>query len=120
MCSEEWVSTLLTRKCIYCHTHLHQYFSVPRQAQEIGLVTEGVQWYLPDAAAMDGIFAINETDRDSTLAYDLRGTLGVRPCSPIVGAYIKIYLEATCLDQNKRSPRGRTIRYLVGLSVHDI
>lgn len=57
-----------------------------RQAQEIGLVTEGVQWYLPDAAAMDGIFAINETDRDSTLAYDLRGTLGVRPCSPIVGS----------------------------------
>lgn len=55
------------------------------QAKDIGLVNELVQWYLPDAAAMDGIFAINETYRDSQLAYDLRGMLGVRPCPPIEG-----------------------------------
>lgn len=51
----------------------------------MGLV-EGVQWYLPDAAAMDGVFDASSTYRDAKLAYDMRGLLAVRPCTPLSGA----------------------------------
>lgn len=55
------------------------------QAREAGMVNENTQWYLNGEAAMDGIFTINDTYHDSQLAYDLRGTLGVRACPPIEG-----------------------------------
>lgn len=34
---------------------------------------------------MDGVFSSNESYHDSQLAYDLRGTLGVRACPAIEG-----------------------------------
>eukprot|EP00752_Nemacystus_decipiens_P004321 g3946.t1 len=55
------------------------------QALEVGLAGEGVQWFLSGAAAMDGIFTVNDTYHDAQLAYDLRGTMGVRACPAIEG-----------------------------------
>ncbi|CAM9570734.1 unnamed protein product, partial [Scytosiphon promiscuus] len=59
--------------------------SVLEQALEVGLVNEEVQWYLSGATAMDGLFAVNETYRDTQLAYDFRGAMGVRACPAIEG-----------------------------------
>eukprot|EP00904_Undaria_pinnatifida_P014240 jgi/Undpi1/9947/HiC_scaffold_28.g12401.m1 len=59
--------------------------SVLEQAREVGMVNEETQWYLNGAAVMDGIFTVNDTYHDSQLAYDLRGTLGVRACPPTKG-----------------------------------
>ena len=55
------------------------------QAREVGLVNENVQWYVNGGCAADGIFTVNQTYHDSQLAYDLRGTLGVRACTPAKG-----------------------------------
>eukprot|EP00752_Nemacystus_decipiens_P006992 g6271.t1 len=58
--------------------------TVLSQANEAGLA-EGVQWFLPDAAAFDHIFDRNSTYRDASLAFDMRGMLGVRSCTPRTG-----------------------------------
>ena len=55
------------------------------QARDVGLVNKNTQWYLNGETAMDGIFTVSDTHHDSQLAYDLRGTLGVRACPPIEG-----------------------------------
>lgn len=55
------------------------------KAREVGLVNEDTQWYLNGGCVTDGIFTVNETYHDSQLAYDLRGALGVRACSPTEG-----------------------------------
>ena len=49
-----------------------------------------MQWFLPDAAAFDHIFDRNSTYRDANLAFNMRGMLGVRSCTPLAG-------ESTCL-----------------------
>ncbi|CAM9520701.1 unnamed protein product [Ascophyllum nodosum] len=59
--------------------------SVLTQAREVGLVNEGIQWYVNGGCATDGIFTVNQTYHDSQLAYDFRGTLGVRACTPTKG-----------------------------------
>ncbi|CAM9202083.1 unnamed protein product, partial [Hapterophycus canaliculatus] len=59
--------------------------SVLEQALEVGLVNEGVQWYVSGATAMDGTFDLNDSSRDTQLAYDFRGAMGVRACPAIVG-----------------------------------
>lgn len=56
-----------------------------RQALEVGLAGEGVQWFLSGTAAMDGIFTSNGSYHDAQLAYDFRGAMGVRACPPIEG-----------------------------------
>lgn len=61
------------------------------KARNAGL-TEQTQWYLPDAAAFDHIFALNSTYRDAELAYDMRGTLGVRSCTPRTGERVRKYV----------------------------
>lgn len=48
-------------------------------------MNEGVQWYMNGGCVTDGIFTVNSTHHDSQLAYDLRGTLGVRACTPTEG-----------------------------------
>ncbi|CAN0067177.1 unnamed protein product, partial [Ectocarpus fasciculatus] len=58
--------------------------TVLSQANEAGL-TEGVQWYLPNVAAFDHVFDRNSTYRDASLAFDMRGALGVRACTPRTG-----------------------------------
>ncbi|CAM9847215.1 unnamed protein product [Pylaiella littoralis] len=58
--------------------------TVLSQAHTAGL-TDGVQWFLPDVAAFDSIFEQNSTYRDTQLAFDMRGTLGVRSCMPRTG-----------------------------------
>ncbi|CAM9901194.1 unnamed protein product, partial [Scytosiphon promiscuus] len=58
--------------------------TVLSQANDASL-TEGVQWYLPGVAAFDHIFDRNSTYRDASLAFDMRGTLGVRSCTPRTG-----------------------------------
>lgn len=58
------------------------------QANDAGL-TEGVQWYLPGVAAFDHIFDHNSTYRDASLAFDMRGTLGVRSCPPRTGTSVR-------------------------------
>ncbi|CAM9520631.1 unnamed protein product [Ascophyllum nodosum] len=63
--------------------------SVFTQAREVGLVNENVQWYVNGGCAADGIFTVNQTYHDSQLAYDLRGTLGVRACTPAKGPGFK-------------------------------
>eukprot|EP00903_Cladosiphon_okamuranus_P006970 g6784.t1 len=54
------------------------------QANEAGLA-DGVQWFLPNTAAFDHIFDRNSTYRDADLAFDMRGMLGVRACTPRTG-----------------------------------
>lgn len=61
------------------------------QARSHGM-TKGVQWFLPDTAAMDHIFDFDENNRDAGLAYDMRGTLGLRICTPLTGAKLNIFL----------------------------
>eukprot|EP00904_Undaria_pinnatifida_P014241 jgi/Undpi1/9948/HiC_scaffold_28.g12402.m1 len=60
--------------------------SVFEQAREVGLVNENTQWYLNGESAKDGLFTVSNTYHDSQLAYDLRGTLGVRACPPTQGS----------------------------------
>ncbi len=55
------------------------------EARDVGLVNEEVQWFVNGAAAMDGIFSSNDSYHDSQLAYDFRGTMGVRACPAIEG-----------------------------------
>ncbi|CAM9527082.1 unnamed protein product [Choristocarpus tenellus] len=55
------------------------------EALDQGLVSEKVQWYFGDGISFDGLFDVNATYRDADLAYSMRGSLGVRPCSPITG-----------------------------------
>lgn len=59
--------------------------SVTRQALEVGLMHEGVQWYLHGVAITDTLFTVNETYHDAQLAHDARGLMGVRVCPPIEG-----------------------------------
>lgn len=66
------------RVCTVTRTSRHQ-------ALEVGLAGEGVQWFLSGAAAMDGIFTLNDTYRDAQLAYDFRGMMGARACPAIEG-----------------------------------
>ncbi|CAM9911125.1 unnamed protein product, partial [Choristocarpus tenellus] len=69
--------------------------AVLRGAREMGLVGTDMQWYLSDSAAMDGIFAEDSTTRDSRLAFDMRGTLGLRPCAPVEGEDLKSSSDCT-------------------------
>lgn len=81
---------------------------------ELGLADERSQWYLPDAAAMDGVFDVNETYRDSQLAYDLRGTLGVRPCPPYTGAscFYQCFTRAWACRRRRDERRDVSLRML--------
>ncbi|CAN0134218.1 unnamed protein product, partial [Ectocarpus sp. 13 AM-2016] len=76
------------------------------QANEAGL-TEGVQWYLPNVAAFDHVFDRNSTYRDASLAFDMRGALGVRACTPRTGKMAQDTL--TLANVNESGLQGITL-----------
>lgn len=68
-------------------------------------MNEGVQWYLSGATATDGVFAVNDTYRDTQLAYDFRGAMGVRACPAIEGK-----LEFGRRRQDRRARTSAAVR----------